>query len=64
MESFVRKVALMFLLCFGLDEIDGAANYIEGFAEITALRRRLSGTELDCRRMEKRKVVDWHRAIR
>ena len=58
MDSLGGRVTLMFLLYFGLDEIDGAADYVEGFAEITTLRRHLSGTKLNCRWLEKRKVVD------
>ena len=54
----------MISLCFGLDQIDGAANNVEGFAEVTALRCRLSGTKLNCRRVEKGEVVDRHRGIR
>ena len=54
----------MFLLYFDLDEIDGAADYVEGFAKITTLRCHLSGTKLNCRWLEKRKVVAWHLGIR
>ncbi len=64
MQSLGGEFALMLLLCFDLDEIDGTANYIESFADIAALSRRLFGAKLDCCWVKKRQVVNWRRSIR